>query len=123
MSEQQNKSQKIRDLNDRFRQNIPSSADIPGRVMLTAGIQALTDTEAEPGKYLPNLFDRVRSFDDFSGDNDPYGERDFGALEFNGARVFWKFDYYAPDLMHGSEDASDPQNTFRVLTIMLAEEY
>jgi hypothetical protein len=56
-------------------------------------------------------------------DNDPQGERDFGAFEHNGDRIFWKIDYYAHDMEHGSEDASDPRQTVRVLTIMLASEY
>ena len=65
----------------------------------------------------------VQSFDAFTMDNDPYGERDFGAVDYEGERIFWKIDYYAPDMMHGSEDPSDPSKTVRVLTIMLASEY
>lgn len=65
----------------------------------------------------------VRSFDSFDADNDPYREHDFGAFDFHGEKVFWKIDYYAPDLASGAEDPADPQSTVRVLTIMRASEY
>ena len=117
------KAEAIRSLNDRFRTNIPNATDVPGRVMLTQGIRQLADGDAEPGKLLPHLFKAVREFDDFSEDNDPHHEHDFGALEFEGEKVFWKIDYYAMDLQHGSEDPSDTAKTMRVLTIMLASEY
>ena len=113
----------IRELNDRFRKAMPAASEIPGRVMLTQGIQHLTDNEAEPGKHLAGLFKAIREFDAFDEDNDPHHEHDFGAFGFNGAKVFFKIDYYAPDLMHGSQDPTDPKQTIRVLTIMLAEEY
>jgi hypothetical protein len=123
MSEQEEKTKTIQKLNDQFRQAVPDDSGVPGRVVMTSGIQALTNTETEPGKHLPKLFETIRSFNEFTSDNDPYGEHDFGALDFEGARVFWKIDYYAPDMMHGSDDPTDVENTVRVLTIMLAEEY
>jgi len=70
-----------------------------------------------------HIFDRVRCFDNFTEDNDPYGEHDFGAFDYHGRKIFWKIDYYAPDMKHGSEDPADAAQTVRVLTIMLAEEY
>jgi hypothetical protein len=116
-------TQTIRSLNDRFRQAIPSAIDVQGRVVMTQGIQALCDTEAEPALYLGDLLKLIREFDDFETYNDPYGEHDFGAFDFRGEKCFWKIDYYAPDLQSGSEDPSDATKTMRILTVMLASEY
>lgn len=66
---------------------------------------------------------RVRGFDAFTDDNDPYGEHDFGSFEYAGRTIFWKIDCYDRDLNYGSPDPSDETVTARVLTVMLAEEY
>jgi len=66
---------------------------------------------------------RVFAFSDFTADNDPYGEHDFGSFEFAGKTIFWKIDAYDRDLANGSPDPSDPSVTTRVLTVLLAEEY
>jgi hypothetical protein len=57
--------------------------------------------------------------------DDPYGERDFGALTFMDERLFWKIDAYADDgsFSLGSEMPWDEGRTIRVLTIMRADEY
>lgn len=123
MEDNQLKLAVIRELNDRFRKSIPMGSIIPGRVVMTSGIQGLTNDPAEPGKHLGGLFKAIREFDAFDNANDPYGEHDFGAFEYRDQKVFWKFDYYAPDMMHGAEDPADAKNTMRVLTIMLAQEY
>ena len=66
----------------------------------------------------------MQRFDRFTDDNDPHGEHDFGCIELEARRIFWKIDYYADDAMEwGSEEPSEPARTYRVLTIMLAEEY
>ena len=91
---------------------------LTGKVVLTEGIRSL------PTELQSEVLTRVRSHSDFSPDNDPHGEHDFGSLDINGAgKVFWKIDYYDPSLTMGSEDPADPSRTTRVLTIMLAEEY
>lgn len=103
---------KIRALNDTFRTTF-----ISGRVFLTDGVQALADTSCEA------VMTKVREFDSFSADNDPHGDYDFGAFDHADVKFFWKFDYHAPNVMHGSEDPADPAVTRRVLTIMRADEY
>lgn len=106
------RAQRVRELNDRFRRTFCG-----GRVLLTSGIQALRPNQ------LINVLQKIRSFDDFSSDNDPYQEHDFGAVEGPAGRVFWKIDYYDKQLAGGSPDPADPGVTERVMTVMLAEEY
>ena len=103
-------TQTIRELNDRFRQQLAG-----GRVMFTRGIAGRDDST--------RILERVRQFNNFSEDNDPHGEHDFGSFDHGSDTIFWKIDYYDRDLQAASSDASDPAVTTRVLTIMLAEEY
>lgn len=103
---------KIRDLNDRARQSFTGC-----RVVITRGIAELEE------RVISTIIAQVRSYDQFTPDNDPYGEHDFGSFNLAGVAVFWKWDYYDLDLTMHSPDASDPAVTARVLTIMLADEY
>ena len=108
-----NNSHEIARLNDLCR----TAMGIAGKLFQTEGVSALPEADQSA------IREKVETFKDFSEDNDPHGERDFGAFEHNGQRIFWKIDYYARDLMHGSENPADPKQTARVLTIMLAHEY
>jgi len=108
-------------LNDTFRVTLGAPRNgitIPGRCILTAGIDALS-LEAQI-----DLLQQVQRFDDFTEDNDSYGEHDFGAIDHPEAgKVFWKIDYYDPTYTKGSENPCDLTRTARVLTVMLASEY
>jgi hypothetical protein len=106
------RADRIRVLNDNFR-----STFVGGRVLTTAGVADL------PVDVKARLFLAVQSFDDFTGDNDPHREHDFGVIELEGESYLFKIDYYDLDCRYGSEDASDPEQTTRVLTIMRADEY
>ena len=102
----------IKTLNDNLRQTLNG-----GKVMLTKGINCRSTLEKI------EILKKVRQFDDFTEDNDPYGEHDFGSFDHNGEKIFWKIDYYDKSYQYGSEDPSNPEVTNRVMTIMLAEEY
>ena len=106
------KPDRIRLLNDNFR-----STFVGGQVVMTQGVNALPiDTKAR-------VLLAVQSFSNFTKDNDPHFEHDFGNFEIEGEMYFFKVDYYAPDMDGGSEDPADPEKTTRVLTIMRADEY
>ena len=66
---------------------------------------------------------KVQEFDNFTEDNDPYHEHDFGAINFKNETYFWKIDYYDLDYLCLSPDISDENVTNRVLTIMRGDEY
>jgi hypothetical protein len=105
---------KIARLNDQARKGL-----LPGstKVLLTRMVAAL------PEDVVARLWSAVKRFDAFTEDNDPYRERDFGALELEGERYFWKIDYYDRSLRFGAEDPTNAAETMRVLTLMHASEY
>lgn len=103
---------KIRALNDRLRRDLAG-----GLVFMTPGVQGLGEA------LVRQVMTELRAFDDFTPDNDPYGEHDFGSLNIHGQTILWKIDYYDQSLCYGSPDPADPAVTARVLTIMLSSEY
>ena len=103
---------RIRALNDAFRRTF-----IGGAVMITTGVEAM------PAEQRNSLLQKVRAFDAFTDDNDPYGEHDFGAVDEGGVRYYWKVDCYDRATEFGSPDPADPAVTTRVLTILRADEY
>jgi hypothetical protein len=108
-----NNTARIAALNDLAR----TAMGVTSRIVQTTGITAL------PLPVQSRIRERVETFDAFTPENDPYGERDCGLFEEQGHRVLWKIDYYDRSLMSHSADAADPQQTTRVLTIMLASEH
>ena len=120
---------RIARLNDLAR----SAMGVACTALATVGFRSLSTSDQSRVREL------IETFDAFDEDNDPHGERDFGAiyqlgdgrwtterprfLDDERERVFWKLDYYDRDLRFGSEDAANPAVTRRVLTIMLADEY
>lgn len=106
------RAEQIARLNDQLRKT-----GVGGQIVVTRGVHALE-------KYdFPALLDALGQYDQFDADNDPHGERHFGDMDYLGAELLWKIDYYDQELIWGSSDPADPNVTTRVLTIMLAEEY
>jgi hypothetical protein len=119
----------IRRLNDAAR----SQTGTASIANVTPGFQSLPDADRFAALAA------IVSFSQFDGNNDPYGEHDFGAVyrlasgRWTQTRpsdgkdiaetVFWKVDYYDNTLTYGSEAPWDEHQTRRVLTIMLASEY
>jgi hypothetical protein len=106
---------KIAELNDNLRKHMWS----PGhnKIVLTRGVCSLPLIE----QML--LLKKVRDFNEFNKANDPYKQHDFGRVEHNGTNYFFKIDYYNLDMDACSDDASNPDITIRVLTIMRSDEY
>ncbi|KZX96395.1 MULTISPECIES: DUF3768 domain-containing protein [Roseobacteraceae] len=107
--------------NDAFRRSILGThpvADAPkGQFVMTPGVAALgPDTQHA-------LTRRVASFDAFNADSDPHGWHEMGVIDFDGTTVWFKIDLYDVDYTYGSPEPSDPQQTRRVLTLLLPSEY
>lgn len=100
-------SAKIASINDEFRRSMSGCT-------ITRGVTALAP-------FMNEIFVKVRDFSEFTEDNDPYGEHDFGSFESGEHKLFWKIDYYDENLEKWCDPLSPDCN--RVLTIMLAEEY
>jgi Protein of unknown function (DUF3768) len=103
------KTEQIRVLNDRLRQNFSE-----GKVVMTNGVAALG------AEAVARILKTITVYDDFCHANDPHEEHDFGAFEADGQVIFFKIDLYEePDV----KDSNGEPVVNRVLTIMLADEY
>ena len=107
------RAKRIARLNDALRHGQCDNAT----VVVTIGVKSLGE------EFMTKVSQAVATFDAFSEDNDPHRERDFGAIELNGEKVFWKIDPFDLQLERHSPDAANPVLTHRVMTIMLANEY
>ena len=98
-------------MNDGLRKCLPNPLPYPHQATLTDEIAALPEDKIRTVLFL------VREFNDFTEANDPHSEHDFGEFDFEGQKIFWKFDYYDKDMEHFKENGT------RVLMIMFAHEY
>lgn len=111
--------------NDQFRQAIITHpVSTTGKYVLTRGVAVLTPYNRT------RVLHAVKTDTTFTEDNDPHEEHDFGVIELLGIpKIFWKIDYFESEKMDIPEDPEwgereeDFINAYRLLTIMLADEY
>ena len=98
-----------KETNDALRASIPYIMP-PDLLVITRGIAALGP------EAVAKILVKVKEFNNFNEDNDPWNEHDFGSFFYESQepreRIFWKIDDYA-----GQEGYN------LVLTVMLAHEY
>ena len=82
------RAQAIATLNDAFRRSMSG-----GKVMMTVSVSAL------PSDVKAMIVRKVAEFAEFTNDNDPHGEDDFGSFHIAGHHVFWKIDLYERGLV------------------------
>lgn len=83
-----------------------------GTVVITRNVRGLI------GFNALELITALANYDRFDENNDPHGERDFGDFPLFNTDLYFKIDYYDPDLKFGSDDPADASITHRVITIM-----
>ena len=116
-----NKTQRIQTENDAFRKALFKKVGDPKRKI--AGMYNVT----RGVHYLPpdakmQILHAVQNYNDFTKDNDPYGEHDFGEVELpNLPKVYWRIAYYEDATLQWG--AAEPaEKCYRLLTILLADE-
>lgn len=92
---------------------------IPGKLVWTSNLGSVGDD------FVGNAIKAVGEHTTFDEDNDPEGYHDFGAIDVEETKIFFKIDLYelGSDFRYGSEFPDDPRKTDRVLTIMLASDW
>ena len=104
---------KLAKINDEFRHKVLKGGTDNGRSVITQGIGDLD------GLSFVNIINEVANYTNFDEGEENH---DFGMIELeNTPRVFWKIDDFEDKtMMWGAEN---PETAYKVLTIMLAEEW
>jgi hypothetical protein len=104
----------IAEINDRFRQKGDGSL---GQTVFTQQVAAM------PSEDRAAIVLLVRLFNDFSEENDPLDEHNFGSVDHKSKTYFWRFEYWDKNYECRSKNHSNLAITRRVLTIMHSSEY
>ena len=105
----------VAQVNDFFRRAVLTNGVTSGKCVLTHAVHVL-----DPDVKM-QILAKVRTFNTFTQDNDPYNEHELGSFEIaDVGKVFWRVDIYADKTMqYGAENRI---RGYRVLTIMLADD-
>ena len=108
-------TRRVRELNDAFRTH---PLGLGGRVVATQGVTA------KGLDFLNAAYTAVREFKDFNEDNDPWKAHDGATIIVDDTLLYWKVDVYRDaECEYGAEEPWLPDASYRVLTILLMEEY
>lgn len=112
--------EKIAQDNDLFRETMIRSPR--HKIVFSEMVADLASREAGPGESRPcfELLSLVRQAPVLPG-NDPHGEHDFGSVDLDGEKYYWKIDYYDEAWEYGADPKEGPVS--RLLTIMHSSEY
>lgn len=103
---------KVAELNDLVRKDMKG-----GKWVRTQGVMA---TQYDG----PGLYAMVARFEDFTEANNPHGERDMGIIQLSDTSIMWKIDVYEnTECEYGADEPWNPDASYRVLTLLLPEEY
>lgn len=89
----------------------------PRRLVLTQAV------DAQGPAFTMVALKRIALFSEFNVDYDPHGWHEFGEVEVNGRRIWFKVDLYDIAYNMGSETPHDVEKTRRVLTVLFPEYY
>jgi hypothetical protein len=120
MSDDTEFDNKVRALNDAFREDLVVAPEKKGKCYMTASVAAL----GQPFGLRALAAVALAKGDAFTPEIDPNGTHDMIRIVIDGVIIWAKIDYYDkadPDL--GAEDPSDVATTERVMTLMLPEDY
>ena len=87
------KTDRIRALNDLFRQTSQG-----GQILMTHGVSNFNP------ETIGRIAEAVKNYNDFSEDNDPYGEHDFGSFEIDEHKLFWKIERHPRNSPYANND-------------------
>jgi len=106
--------ERIRELNDTLRTTLDPKL---GHVVMGRQVAALHPED------LAIVIERVRTYSEFTEDNDPSSHHSYGAFEHRTIWYCFKIEYTDQNGRLGASDPADPTTTIRTLTIVALPSY